>query len=409
MHNFFYAINTFVHRSKFLSAIIAVAFIASLLFFASRIGFEENITQLIPTSDQSDITAKVLDQVNFADKISIMVTAEKGGTPDDLANYATEFLDSIEVTSKPFIGEVQGKIDEENIQETFDFVYSNLPLFLDHEDYAILAQRTNPDSISKSVESSYKSLVSPTGMVTRDFILKDPLGITFMALKKLQQLSVGDDFTLHNGFVLTKDRTKLLLFITPKLPANETDRNTVFIDNLNRIQSNLNKKYNGRTQMTFFGATPVAVANATQIKADVMNTSIFAAVSLMLLLAYFYRSGSTPFIIFVPSIVGTLFALAMLYFIKGTISIIALGISSILLGETTDYSIYVLTHLRNNKNVRLLYRDISKPLILCGVTTAVTFMCLLFIKSEALKDLGIFAALSVVSTSIFSLILIPLL
>jgi len=80
-----------------------------------------------------------------------------------------------------------------------------------------------------------------------------------------------------------------------------------------------------------------------------------------------------------------------------------------LLGETTDYSIYVLTHLRNKKDIKLLYKDISKPLLLCGTTTAITFLCLFFVKSEALKDLGVFAALSVISTSVFSLILIPLL
>ena len=80
-----------------------------------------------------------------------------------------------------------------------------------------------------------------------------------------------------------------------------------------------------------------------------------------------------------------------------------------MLGETTDYSVYVLTHLRNKKDVKLLYKDISKPLMLCGITTAITFLCLFFIKSEALQDLGIFAALTVISTSVFSLIFIPLL
>ena len=161
--------------------------------------------------------------------------------------------------------------------------------------------------------------------------------------------------------------------------------------------------------MSYFGATPVAVANATQIKSDVQKTSIFATVTLILILAFFYRNISTPILIFIPSIFGAVFALAVLYFFKGTISAISLGISSILLGETTDYSIYVLTHLRNKKDIKLLYKDISKPLMLCGITTGITFLCLFFIKSEALQDLAIFAALSVVATSFFSLVLIPLL
>ena len=99
----------------------------------------------------------------------------------------------------------------------------------------------------------------------------------------------------------------------------------------------------------------------------------------------------------------------VLYFYKGSISAISLGISSILLGETTDYSIYVLTHLRNNKDVKLLYKDITKPLLLCGITTSITFLCLFFIKSEALQDLGIFACFECGFDICFSLVLIPVL
>ena len=409
MHNFLIAIHTFANKHKFLSFGILFSMLLVFGFFASRITFQENINQLIPSSDQSSVTAKVLEQVDFADKIAIIITSKKKGSPEDLSQYATVFLDSVKASCAPYIGKIQGKIADENIQETFDFVSANLPLFLDKEDYATIQNKIQKDSIAEAVEGNYKTLLSPTGIVSKDFILRDPLGISFLALKKLQQLGVGDDFELHNGFVTTKDKKNILLFITPKLAANETDKNTLFIEKLNAIKESLNARFNDKVAMSYFGSTPVAVANATQIKSDVQNTAIFATISLMLILIYFYRSVLTPIIIFVPSLFGALFALAVLYFWKGTISAISLGISSILLGETTDYSIYVLTHLRNNKNVKLLYKDITKPLLLCGITTAITFLCLFFIKSEALKDLGIFASLSVISTTLFSLVLIPLL
>ncbi|WP_264564761.1 1-acyl-sn-glycerol-3-phosphate acyltransferase [Flavobacterium sp. N3904] len=409
MRNRLFDLYSFITNNKFLSIGIGFTLLFLLGFFATRISFQENINQLIPSNDASGVTTKVLEQVNFADKITILVSKKKGGTTDDLTEYANAFIDSLNTDCKPFVKKVQGKIEDENIQETYDFVYANLPLFLDQKDYAVIENKLKRDSIAAGVAANYKSLISPTGLISKDFILKDPLGISFIALKKLQQLSVGDDFELQNGFVLTKDRKNLLLFVTPKLETNETDNNTLFIENLEKIKNNLNAKFKGRVGMIYFGATPVAVANATQMKADVKNTSIFAGVTLILILAFFYRSVSTPIIIFIPSLFGALFALACLYFFKGTISAISLGISSILLGETTDYSIYVLTHLRNNKNVKLLYKDITKPLLLCGITTSITFLCLFFIKSEALQDLGIFAALSVVSTSVFSLVLIPIL
>ncbi|HMK06048.1 MAG TPA: hypothetical protein VK476_00875, partial [Flavobacterium sp.] len=232
MHHFFYAIHSYVNRRKFLSIVLFVMLVFVLGFAASRIKFNEDITNLIPANEESDITAKALKQMNFADKISIIVTAKKDGTPDDLSEYANEFIDSIETNCKPYVAKIQGKIDEKNIQETFDFVYDNLPIFLEQQDYAAIQDKLQNDSIAKIVEQDYKSLISPAGIVSRKFILQDPLGISFMALKKLQQLSVGDDFTLQNGFIITKDKKHLLLFITPKLPPNETDRNTFFIEKM---------------------------------------------------------------------------------------------------------------------------------------------------------------------------------
>ena len=409
MEHFFITIYNYFTKNKIKAFGIILSLLLVLLFFASKISFQENITQLIPSNSESDITSKVLKQVNFADKITILMKMDKHGCVEDLTTCANQFINSAEADCKPYISKIQGKLDEKNIQETFDFVYQNLPLFLEKKDYEGIQNKINKDSIATIVENDYKSIISPTGIVSKDFILKDPIGLSFIALKKLRQLSVGDDFELENGFVLTKDKKKLLLFLTPKLPTNETDKNTLFVEKLEQIQANLNREFKTKVQVSYFGATPIAVANATQIKADVKHTSIFAALALILILAFFYRSALTPIIIFIPSVFGAVTALSILYFTKGTISAISLGISSILLGETTDYSIYVLTHLRKNKDVKLLYKDISKPLILCGTTTAVTFLCLYFVKSEALKDLGVFAALSVIATSVFSLFLIPLL
>jgi len=409
MQHFFLAIYSFANRKKFLAVALLFAMLLGFALLASRLKFSEDITRLIPANDQSNITAKVMQQMNFSDKISVLITRENSGTPEELTQFADEFLANLDTNCKPYIDKVQGKIDENSIEETFEFVYSNLPLFLNQDDYKTINNRLQKDSIARIVEGNYKSLISPTGLISRDFILQDPLGISFIALKKWQQMSVGDDFELLHGYVTTKDKKKLLLFITPKLPGNETDRNTIFMQKVNEIKNNLNVKFKGKIRLSYFGATPVAVANATQIKADVRNTSLFAAVSLIVILIFFYRSITTPILIFIPSLFGAAFALAVLYLAKGTISAISLGISSILLGETTDYSIYVLTHLRNNKDIKLLYKDISKPLILCGTTTAITFLCLFFVKSDALQDLGLFAAISVLATSVFSLVLIPLL
>src|SRR5690606_24027494 len=161
-----------------------------------------------------------------------------------------------------YIEEIQGKVDDDNIQQTIEFVYDNLPLFLDESDYALIDKKLNNDSISVQVEKNYKTLISPTGIVAKDFILNDPLGISFMGLKKLQELNSGDDFQLKDGFLLTKDNSKLLLFISPKLAGTETEKSQLFVEKLQEIQQQLNDEFKGKSELTYFGSSFIAVANA---------------------------------------------------------------------------------------------------------------------------------------------------
>jgi len=376
-------------------------------FFASRIKFEEDITKLIPTNDKADATAKVLKQLNFADKTTVIFKLEKNGSEEDLKEMATTFSDSVAKTCKPYISGIQGKIDEENIQETIDFVYNNLPLFLEDKDYKAIQTKLQKDSIAATVQGNYKSIISPSGFITKDFILQDPLGISFIALKKLQQLNIGDDFTLDNGFVMTKDKKKLLLFITSDISSSETEKNTLFVEKLKSIQENLNTQFKGKTSVTYFGSALIAVANANQIKSDIVLTTTIAMITLMLILILFYRKILIPIIIFLPTVFGALFAVAFLYFVKEQISAISLGIGSILLGITIDYSLHILTHYKHNSDIKTLYKDITMPVIMSSSTTAVAFLCLLFVKSDALNDLGIFAAVIVMASAVFSLLIVP--
>ena len=116
MRNFLYDLYAFMTKRKFLSAGLVIAVALFLGFFASKLTFQENINQLIPSNDKSGVTSKVLDQVNFADKITIIISAKGNGSADNLTEYANVFIDSLDENCKPFVAKVQGKIEEENIQ-----------------------------------------------------------------------------------------------------------------------------------------------------------------------------------------------------------------------------------------------------------------------------------------------------
>ncbi|VDH14752.1 preprotein translocase subunit SecF [Algoriella xinjiangensis] len=406
MHKFFYKIFLFIQQNKLFSTLGFVLFLVVCVFFANRLKFDEDITRIIPKDEKNTAVTKVISQLKFTDKIAVIIEKKKAGTIDDMAALATDFLDSVQPYNT-YYNDIQGHYDLDNFASTFDFVHHNLPLFLEQTDYKKLDQKLNKDSIAKIVESNYKSLITPTGIVSKDFMLKDPLGLTFVALNRLKEKNLTDDFEVYNGFIVTKDHSKLFLFINPKYAGSETEHNADFVDDLNEIKDKLNTEYKNKSELSYFGSSFIAVANAKQIKQDIITTVLISMITLMVILMVFYRKIYIPIIIFIPSVFGFLFALAMLYFIQGTISAISLSIGAILLGITIDYSLHIMTHYKHNSNSKILFREITKPLIMSCTSTAIAFLCLLFVKSDVLRDLGIFAGITVVVSGIFSLLIIP--
>ncbi|WP_425076530.1 MMPL family transporter [Psychroserpens sp. S379A] len=407
MDKLFYYISQRIAAQKLLSIGVLIALLISLLFGASRIEFEEDISKLIPQTETSLEAQKVLKQVNFADKIIVNIQRKENGSIADLTQYATQFIDSVSTTSEAFIKDIQGQVADDDITKTLDFVYQNLPLFLNEKDYQSIERKLHKDSIQALTNANYKTLVSPSGFIAKEHILKDPLGLSFIALKKLETLSFGNDFTLHNGFVLSKDKNNVLLFISPKFASSETDKNAVFADALYKLQKQLNHSFKDTVSAEYFGGVLVAVANAKQIKKDIQLTVGIAISILLLILVLFYKKLSVPIILFVPTALGALLAISILVLIRGKISAISLGIGSVLLGVTLDYALHILTHIRSNSELKTLYKEITKPILMSSLTTALAFLCLLFLQSQALQDLGIFAAISVLSASVFALIIIP--
>ncbi|MFS4493057.1 MMPL family transporter [Maribacter sp. 2308TA10-17] len=407
MGNFFYKTYLFIQKNKWTSLLALLLLVTSLGGIASRIEFDDDITALIPETEDSRKIQEVLKSIAFTDKVIVNIRREGEGSIDDLTNYASELLDSLAATGDTFINNVQGKLNDEDLPNTLNLVYENLPLFLEDTDYAQIEAKLSKDSISKITAQNYKTLISPSGIIAKKTIRKDPLGLSFIALKKLQQLGIGDDFKLKNGFLLDKSEQNILLFLTPTHGSRETDKNTALANKLYSLQDLLNSSYEGKIESEYFGAALVAAANAAQIKHDIQFTVSIAMTLLLVILIIFYRKLTTPLILFTPTLIGGILAIAFLYIFRTKISALSLGIGSILLGITLDYSLHILTHIRNGNSLKSLYKDVAPSILMSSLTTASAFLCLLFLESQALQDLGIFAAISVFGASVFALVFIP--
>lgn len=406
METLFYHIYVWVQRHRVFSAVVAFLFLGVCGLLASKIRFEEDITQIIPKNEQADEFSRALKQINFADKITVLIEKDDTVSSDILTEMADVLIDSIAKDSL-YIREITGRVGQDEMEDTYNFVYQYLPLFLEEEDYSILSERMEPDSVSERVGQNYRTLISPTGIVLRNFIQKDPLGLAVLGLQKVQQNTAGDNFMLYDGFVMTRDTTRLLLFLDPTFQGADTEHNTALVEHLYYLSDQLEQQFESKASISYYGTAFVAVANAKQIKTDISTTVLLSMSVLMLLLILFYRKIYIPLLVFIPTVFAALFGIACLYLYKPVISAISLSVGAVLIGITIDYALHILTHYKKSGDVRELYKTLTRPLLMSGATNAVVFLCLLFVHSEALVDLGIFASICIFSSAVFTLLIIP--
>jgi predicted exporter len=234
------------------------------------------------------------------------------------------------------------------------------------------------------------------------------LNFTPLVLARLQQFNLDDHFQLYDGYIVTSDFKHLLVFVTPEISSRETKENTQLLKGLDGLLFDLNTAQDS-ISAEYFGAAMVAVDNALQVRKDVTLTVSIAVLILFLLILHFFRRPRVFIYLILPTLLGALVALGILGWAFSSVSIISIGIGSVLLGITIDYALHIFTHLRDTGDRKQALRELTWPILVSSITTAAAFACLLVVRSDGLHHLGIFAALSVTATAVFALIILPLL
>ncbi|MEE4198151.1 MAG: MMPL family transporter [Bacteroidales bacterium] len=396
-------------KYKVTSGLILLGVFVISVIGISRLQFEEDITRMLPSDEKIQRVSRVSQKINLMDRIIVNISFRDSTitNPQELIAFADRLYDTLLNDRPEHIKDIDYKVSDKLMIDLYDLFFDNLPLFLEKDDYKKIDERLDQQNIENSLQSNFKTLVSPASMAMKEYIIQDPLHFTPIVLDRLKTFQVSDHYEIYNSRILTKDQKNLSLFITPAYPSGETKKNSELIHRLNLAIDHLDQIFNHEIKAQYYGAAAVAVGNAQRIKKDISITISIAIIVLLVFMSIFFRKKSIFLILFLPAIFGGSIALSVLYLLKGKISAISLGIGSVLLGITVDYALHLFTHFRRVGNVKQVMRDIATPVLMSCLTTASAFLCLLFVSSRALQDLGLFAAISVSVAAFFSLIVLP--
>jgi len=405
MTKFFLSVYDYFSQRRSLLFGILAALAAVFIYGAYRIDFKEDISRFLPDNKDNERINDAYQYVASANTIIVYCSAANGETDSQIAavDALAERLRTCMDTT--FVKSVLCVIAPEDMLEISSFVIDNMPYFLDNEDYKRMDTLLSRKKISERLDANLALLTSYAGAALRNNLLADPLQMSAGLMRKLQDFKVGEQFVLYQDHLFTSDG-EALLFIESNITASETANNELFIDSLNAMLRETESEYAG-VRLQSFGAAEIGVSNARRIQKDIAVSMSLAVLIIFALLIYSFRSGRKILLVFASVIFGGIFALAALDVISGDVSIIAVGISSIMFGIAVNYPLHFIEHFGHAADSRTVIKDIIQPLTIGNITTVGAFLSLVFIGSAAMRDLGLFASLLLVGTILFVLFFLP--
>lgn len=407
MEFLFVSVYDYFHKRPRILFGVFFALVVVCGYFASRIEIHENVSEIFPDEKEGGEINQML-QSRALEKLVFMVSFNDTARvePDSLIVIADSLVTRIQSNSGEYIHEINFRIDDQRAYEIFTAIFEHLPVFLTDEDYQQLDSILVPHNLTSRIQENYRQLVSPSGIITKRMYSKDILGISQLALAKIQKLQYDDNYILYDNAIFTRDKKHLLFFISPKFPANNTGSNIKLIDAIDQSVRVLQAS-NPQAEIVYFGGTAVAVGNARQIRQDTWLTLSLMLVLLAAFVIWFFKKKRAPWVVLIPVGFGALFSIACISLIHGYVSVIALAAGSIILGIAINYSLHFIIHIQHAGNMRDTIKDLAGPMTLGGATTVVAFLGLQFANASVLRDIGLFAAFSLIGAAVCTLVFLP--
>jgi len=390
-------------------------------YFAAQIHLEEDIAKLLPSSKNEDGSTKLaFADLRIKDKTFLLFQASPtlpeeeridtiSAVCDRFVSDLQDGLSALEEKGDTVVQNIFGTISKEDVLfDAVDFMTEQLPCFIDTAAYASFDTLFTEEHMLRQMAENREQGMSPIGQLFPDLIAMDPMGLRGVLMEQMQGLmgGLGGSYKILNNHLFVPDSSVCVVFVTPRFSATNTGESTKLFTLLNQLV----EKYDASTPSvkTMYHGSPARGAyNAWQTKADLRNTIIGSLIVVLIFIFFCFRNWNTIPLLLLPVAFGALFGLAMMYFIKGQFSLLALGIGAIVLGVALSYVLHVITHYKYVSDPEQVLRDQVQPVFLGCLTTIGSFMGLIFINTELLQDFGLFATFAIVGTTVFSLLFLP--
>src|SRR3984957_8449011 len=397
------------HRRVVLCVTLLIA--AAAIVISTRVNLEEDILATLPQHD------KIVDEYRYTlrkfrqiDRVYIDVGIN-ANDPDKLTATADEVFSQLSANTN--YARIVYRFEMTGQQKVIQFLTGALPNLFTESDAQALAPKLETNSVRQYLTVMRRKLGGMEGMVLKDVVAADPIGMSTLVVNKVLPLQTGfGDGQIVDGRITSGDGKHILLMAEPKFSSSDSRNSVALVADLLRMRDDVEKQFPG-VHIAITGGHRMAVDNASLIKGAATRCIFLGMASMLFLCVTAYRRKWLAVVTFLPSLFGTLIAGAVLMLWDNHLSAIAVGFATIAIGITVDYGIYVVYHpdnaARDRKSAAQIVRRLLPPMAIGVMTIIAAFIVLATSPMHGYQQLGIFGAVGVLVSAAFALLILPLL
>lgn len=379
-------------------------FVLVCAWIAARLEFKEDITDFLPVDEHYKRSMQVYQEVASANKVVLQFRSEAGADSiiPAIERYAAELPKHDTIG---WIAAFEPQIDQSQVLDVMEFVYGHLPYLLDETDYARIDSLWQTEGFfAQRYAWIQEQLASLSGSFMMPVLQNDPLGMGNRVAGHLRDFQPEMNYTQIDGYLFTSDSTCCLVTLDSPFGSSESSQNGRLVAMLEEVAE---VSLPEGVTMRLTGAPVIAVGNAQQIKHDTILAVSVSVVLILMLLLWAFRSLRPLWYIMLSTAFGFLIALAGVALLGQSLSLIVIGVASIIIGIAVNYPLHFVCHRQEVGEGRKVLSDLVQPLLVGNVTTVAAFLTLVPLEAVAIRQLGLFSALMLVGTILFVLLVMP--
>ena len=379
------------NRTKVFAALLLLGLLAGLSLF--RIKFTNDVSQLFPDSRDAGTTFRVLNETRLGNTVQL------------------EFIvsDAIEKHEK-YLDAVSKKLDRLPEVKNVVFRYRAHDLFQELTALTALIPRFySPEVLDRceaepAVKKALKQLAFPIPGGVR-MLRNQPFGLEQNILTDLRKLDDLTGMRLASGlpYFATPDKHRAMIVFNADLQIGDADSVRKLIGKLHRILEPLP----AGMQFRILSGAMHTLGNEEVLKRDAMlSCTVSLALFLLIFLIFYRRDWRTLWIPAIP-LYASLFSLGIMTLFFREICLYVVGLGSCITGLAIDQGIHVYAAYHGPDAERRT-AALTEPMMLSAATSILVFVFLALTGIRAYVQLAAFAGLSLASSCMIALIVLPL-